>query len=119
MVAGEAGRASRPLTAAAASWASLPLRRCKPESGAEPAGPETPSSSLAAVTARLVVVGGGRMGEALLTGLLDAGWANLGELAVVEKIAGRRDELAATYPGLRVVAERVRGRSHRRASSSR
>ena len=46
---------------------------------------------------RLVMIGGGRMGEALLGGLLGSGWAEAGELAVVEPIAARRDELADRY----------------------
>lgn len=52
----------------------------------------------------LVIVGGGRMGEALLGGLLDAGWSGRGPagIAVVEKVAGRRDELAARFDGVRV-----------------
>lgn len=54
---------------------------------------------------RLVVLGGGRMGEALVGGLLSAGWAPVGDLLVVEKLAGRRDELAARFPGLAVAAE--------------
>jgi len=51
---------------------------------------------------RLVVVGGGKMGAALLSGLLSSGWARAGELSVVEPVAGRRDELAAEHPGLGV-----------------
>ena len=51
---------------------------------------------------RLAVVGGGRMGAALVGGLLSAGWATADELAVVEPVAERRTELAATYPGLAV-----------------
>jgi pyrroline-5-carboxylate reductase len=42
------------------------------------------------------------MGEALLTGLLAAGWADAGELTVVEKLADRRDELTARLPGVRL-----------------
>src|SRR3954471_15384352 len=42
------------------------------------------------------------MGEALLTGLLAAGWADAGELAVVEKIAARRAELAEAHPGVTI-----------------
>src|SRR5262249_36382967 len=42
---------------------------------------------------RLVLVGGGRMGEALLTGLLASEWAAPSELAVVEKLAERRETL--------------------------
>jgi pyrroline-5-carboxylate reductase len=57
------------------------------------------------MTARLTVVGGGRMGEALLGGLLDAGWAAADELAVVEVAEGRRRELADRHPGLDVRAE--------------
>lgn len=47
------------------------------------------------------------MGEALLAGLLSSGWASsAAELAVVEKLASRRDELAASYPEL-VVGDSV------------
>jgi pyrroline-5-carboxylate reductase len=51
---------------------------------------------------KLVIVGGGRMGEALLGGLLAAGWDDLG---VVEKIDARRDELAARFPNVRVLRD--------------
>ena len=51
---------------------------------------------------RLVLVGGGRMGEALLGGLIAGGWGSASEFAVVEPVAARRDELAARYPGLTV-----------------
>ncbi len=53
---------------------------------------------------RLAVVGGGRMGAALVSGLLSAGWATAEELMVVEPVAARRDELAASFPGLVVAA---------------
>ena len=55
------------------------------------------------MTAKLLVVGGGKMGEALVAGLVDAGWAAADELAVVERLPERRDELAARLPGLVVV----------------
>jgi pyrroline-5-carboxylate reductase len=55
---------------------------------------------------RLAVVGGGKMGAALVSGLLAAGWAKAEDLVVVEPVAGRRAELAAAFPGL-VVAEEV------------
>jgi len=51
---------------------------------------------------KLLVVGGGKMGEALVTGLVAAGWAPPADLAVLEKLAGRREELGATRPGLLV-----------------
>lgn len=54
---------------------------------------------------RLAVIGGGRMGEALVAGLLGAGWAN-GDLAVVEAIPDRRAILADRFPGV-VVADKV------------
>ena len=50
----------------------------------------------------LLIVGGGRMGEALLGGLLAAG-RTAGELAVAEVSRARREELAAAYPGVTVV----------------
>src|SRR3954454_9943696 len=49
----------------------------------------------------LLIVGGGRMGEALLGGLLAAG-RPAGELAVAEVAAARREQLAAAYPGVTV-----------------
>ncbi|MGA2521170.1 MAG: pyrroline-5-carboxylate reductase [Acidimicrobiales bacterium] len=52
---------------------------------------------------RLLVVGGGRMGGALLEGLVTAGWRP-GDLAVVEQSAPRRTELAALVPGVVVGA---------------
>lgn len=48
---------------------------------------------------RLVIVGGGRMGEALLGGLLASGWA-AGELGVVEPLAERRVDLGERFPGV-------------------
>jgi pyrroline-5-carboxylate reductase len=56
--------------------------------------------------ARLAVVGGGRMGEALVTGLLSGGWA-AGEITVVEVVPERRDALADVLAGVEVVAEPV------------
>src|SRR5438067_6507428 len=46
---------------------------------------------------RLAIVGGGKMGEALLAGLLGAQWARAEEIIVVEPIEARRKELAATF----------------------
>lgn len=53
--------------------------------------------------ARLQLVGGGKMGAALLGGLLDAGWAEPGELRVVERLESRRKELTDQFPGVVVV----------------
>ncbi|MGA2932816.1 MAG: pyrroline-5-carboxylate reductase [Acidimicrobiales bacterium] len=52
----------------------------------------------------LLIVGGGKMGGALLGGLLRSGWAGAGDLTVIEPVAERRDELTAEHPGLRAVA---------------
>jgi len=51
------------------------------------------------------LVGGGRMGEALVGGLLAAGWGAPEELAVVEVVEARRNELAARFPGVDVRAD--------------
>lgn len=56
------------------------------------------------MTSQLVIVGGGNMGAALLGGLLGAG-REPSALAVSETVAARRDELAATYPGVTVTSE--------------
>lgn len=53
---------------------------------------------------KLVVVGGGRMGEALIGGLLASGWAQAAEVVVVEPIAARRAELAGRFPGIELLA---------------
>ena len=45
------------------------------------------------------------MGEALAAGLLRAGWAQAGEVAVVEKLPDRRKELEGAHPELAVLAE--------------
>ena len=57
------------------------------------------------MTLRLAIVGGGKMGEALLTGLLNGGWAAPRELAVVEALEPRRKELAGRFPDVTVTAD--------------
>ena len=49
---------------------------------------------------KLLVVGGGRMGGALVSGLLSSGWASPDEIAVLETVPERRGALAAEHPGL-------------------
>ena len=51
---------------------------------------------------RIALVGGGKMGSALLGGLLDAGW-DADELSVAEVDADRRRELEQLFPKVRVV----------------
>jgi len=59
--------------------------------------------------AKLLVIGGGKMGEALVAGLLVSGWASPADIIVVERDAARRAELVASgglagrHQGLRVV----------------
>jgi pyrroline-5-carboxylate reductase len=48
----------------------------------------------------LTVIGGGKMGEAIVAGLMAARWASPEELCVVEPVQERRVELAERYPGL-------------------
>jgi len=55
---------------------------------------------------RLAVVGGGRMGEALVSGLLSAGWA-APDITVVEVSAERRAALGDAVPGVVVASEVV------------
>ena len=47
------------------------------------------------------------MGEALVTGLLGAGWGDPEDIVVVEKVESRRDDLARRFAGVRVGAEPV------------
>jgi pyrroline-5-carboxylate reductase len=55
------------------------------------------------MSVRLLVVGGGRIGGALVSGLLGARWATPEAIGVVEPDATRRDELARFHPGLVVM----------------
>ena len=59
---------------------------------------------------RIAVLGGGRMGAALVAGLLDAG-LDAESLAVAEADAARRHELETLLPGRADRAERARGSS--------
>jgi pyrroline-5-carboxylate reductase len=61
---------------------------------------------------RLQVIGGGKMGEALLAGLVAGGWAPVDELRVVERLAPRADELRLRFPGLEVTDEPLPARGH-------
>jgi len=51
----------------------------------------------------LLIVGGGKMGSALLGGLLASGWVAPEQVAVAETSAPRRHELTAAFPGVRVI----------------
>ena len=55
---------------------------------------------------KLLVKGGGRMGEALVAGLLNAGWS-AGDLGVVEKYENRRSDLTKAFPGVAILADVV------------
>ncbi len=54
------------------------------------------------MVAKLQIVGGGKMGQALLAGLLAAEWAEPGELHVADPMAETRAVVAATCPGVSV-----------------
>jgi pyrroline-5-carboxylate reductase len=58
---------------------------------------------------RLQIIGGGKMGEALLGGLIDTGWSAADELVVVEAAAARRAELVTAHPGCAVRDDVVDG----------
>jgi pyrroline-5-carboxylate reductase len=55
------------------------------------------------MSASLLIVGGGKMGSALLGGLLRSGWADAEHVIVVEPLEDRRNELAAEFPDVRRV----------------
>lgn len=54
------------------------------------------------MSVELAVIGGGNMGAALLSGMLAADVVAVTDVAVVEALATRRDELAAMFPGVTV-----------------
>ena len=49
---------------------------------------------------KLSIVGGGKMGEALLAGLLSADWASPENISVVEPDEARREELQGKFKGV-------------------
>jgi pyrroline-5-carboxylate reductase len=53
----------------------------------------------------LQIVGGGKMGQALLGGLIRARWADPAELAVVEALDQQRERLEAAFPSINVLDE--------------
>ncbi len=55
----------------------------------------------------LQLIGGGRMGEALVGGLLRRGFVAPADLAIVEVSAPRRAALTALFPGVRAVSSPV------------
>ncbi len=57
--------------------------------------------------ARLQVIGGGQMGEALVVGLLANGWAAARELHVVEPDRARCEVIATAAPGVSVSGEPI------------
>lgn len=60
---------------------------------------------------RLVVVGGGKMGHALIGGLIRSSWAASDELAVVEPLASARADLLRRFPGVVVTDTTVAAQS--------
>jgi pyrroline-5-carboxylate reductase len=52
---------------------------------------------------KLQVIGGGKMGEALLGGLVAEGWATASELAVLEPLPERREQLRGILPGVEIL----------------
>jgi pyrroline-5-carboxylate reductase len=57
----------------------------------------------------LQIVGGGKMGQALLGGLIRADWATPAELAVVEVVESQRQNLAAAFPAVQVADSPLNG----------
>ena len=54
---------------------------------------------------KLVMIGGGNMGAALVGGMLESGRFTSDELGIVEMLPARRDQLGEMFPGLEVTAE--------------
>ncbi|MBT5753840.1 MAG: NAD(P)-binding domain-containing protein, partial [Acidimicrobiaceae bacterium] len=52
---------------------------------------------------KLCVVGGGKMAEALVGGLIATRWAQADEIGIIEVVAERRAYLAKTFPGAKIV----------------
>ena len=61
------------------------------------------AGTLGGMGIKLQVVGGGKMGQALVGGMIDANWAKASELAVVEVVPEQRDQLVESLTGAAVV----------------
>jgi pyrroline-5-carboxylate reductase len=61
---------------------------------------------------KLQIIGGGKMGEALVAGLLGCGWAAAEELRVVEKLPERTAALTERFPGTAVAADPAPASGH-------
>lgn len=72
------------------------LSRGRAAAGAAPAAGQDPVSAMLSGMARIAIVGGGSIGEALLAGLLRAG-RQVTDLVVAERIPERAEYLADTY----------------------
>ena len=59
--------------------------------------------------ARLQLIGGGKMGEALLVGLVTNGWAAPSDLHIVEPDPARQEAVTAAVPGVSVSSRPVGG----------
>jgi pyrroline-5-carboxylate reductase len=81
-------------------------QRVCPRSAVRLAAPPAVPLGFPRVDRVLQIVGGGRMGEALLGGLIAGGRA-AGSLAVVEVAAARREQLGRDYPGVTVAEAAV------------
>jgi pyrroline-5-carboxylate reductase len=56
------------------------------------------------VSYKLIIIGGGRMGSALATGLLEAKWCEPSELALLARSVENRAELEVRFPGSGIFA---------------
>jgi pyrroline-5-carboxylate reductase len=61
---------------------------------------------------KLQIVGGGKMGEALLSGLIASGWASADDLRVVEVVPQRAAELSERISGLKVTSSPGKAAGH-------
>ena len=52
---------------------------------------------------QLQMIGGGKMGQALLQGMIDASWAPAEQLAVVEVVEEQRQRLAQDFPSVLII----------------
>ncbi len=60
------------------------------------------AGTLSSMVAKLQIVGGGKMGQALLAGLVAAEWAEPGELYVADPVPETRAAVEAAHPGVAV-----------------
>ncbi len=88
---------------------SSPWGRGSPQGFGPPIGTRQRGADRLSAVTKLQMIGGGKMGQALLGGMIEAEWITPSDASVVEVSAEQRDRLGAILPGVEVLAAPLPG----------